>query len=86
MNKTDKNHRSRSRGQAITEFGLALPILMLVVVGLFEVGRAVFMHSSVTNASREAVRYATAFGVNENDVLHYQNCAAIRDTARRVGF
>jgi len=86
MNQKTKNHRSRSRGQAITEFGLALPILMLVVVGLFEVGRAVFMHSSVTNASREAVRYATAFGVNESNVLHYQNCAAIRDTARKVGF
>jgi len=81
-----KNYRSRSSGQAITEFGLALPILMLVVVGLFEVGRAVFIYSSVTNASREAVRYATAFGINEDGALHYQDCAGIRDIARRVGF
>jgi len=77
---------SRSKGQAIAEFSLALPILMIVVVGLLEAGRAVFMYSSVVNASREAVRYATAYGVNESDVPHIQNCAEIENTARRVGF
>ena len=77
---------SRPRGQAIAEFSLALPILMLVVVGLLEAGRALFMYSSVVNASREAVRFATAYGVDENDVPNVQNCAAIREKARQVGF
>ncbi len=77
---------SKPKGQAIAEFSMALPILMLVVVGLLEAGRALFMYSSVVNASREAVRYATAYGVDESDVLHIQNCAEIRNTARRVGF
>lgn len=77
---------SRSKGQAMAEFSLALPILMIVVVGLLEAGRAVFMYSTVVNASREAVRYATAYGVDENDVLHIQNCAEIRNVARRVSF
>jgi hypothetical protein len=77
---------SRPKGQALAEFSLALPILMLVVVGLLEAGRAVFMYSSVVSASREAARYATAFGVDENDILHVQNCAEIRNTARQVGF
>jgi hypothetical protein len=44
------------------------------------------MYAAVVNASREAVRFATAYGVNESDVLHIQNCAAIRNTARRVAF
>ena len=77
---------SRPKGQAMAEFSMALPILLFVVVGLLEVGRAVFMYASVVNASREAVRYATAYGVDENDVPNVQNCAAIRNTARRVGF
>jgi hypothetical protein len=77
---------SRPKGQAMAEFSMALPILMLVVIGLFEAGRALFMYASVVNASREAVRYATAYGVDENDILHVQNCAEIRNTARRVGF
>jgi len=70
----------------MAEFALALPILLLVLFGLLEVGRAVFMYSAVTNASRDAVRYATAYGVNESNVLHYQNCAEIRNTAKRVAF
>ena len=81
-----KTIRHRTQGQAITEFALALPFLLLAVFGLLEVGRAVFMYAAVTNASREAVRYATAYGVNETNVLHYQNCAEIRNEARRVAF
>ena len=77
---------SQPRGQSMVEFSMVLPILMVVIFGLLEVGRAVFMYAAVTNASREAVRYATAYGVNESDVLHYQNCAAIRNEARRVAF
>jgi len=81
-----KKTSNRSNGQSMAEFALALPILMLVIFGLLEVGRAVFMYAAVVNASREAVRYATAYGVNENDVLQYQNCAEIRNTAKRVAF
>jgi hypothetical protein len=77
---------SHLRGQSATEFALALPILLLVILGLLEVGRAVFMYAAVVNASREAVRYATAYGVNESDVLQYRNCAEIRNTAKEVAF
>jgi hypothetical protein len=77
---------SQHRGQSMLEFSMVLPILMLVIFGLLEVGRAVFMYAAVINASREAVRYATAYGVDESNVLHYQNCAEIRNTAKRVGF
>lgn len=70
----------------MVEFALALPILLVVIFGLLEVGRAVFMYAAVVNASREAVRYASASGVNESDVVHYHNCAEIRNTARRVAF
>lgn len=73
-------------GQSIVEFALALPILLLVIFGLLEAGRAVFMYAAVTSASREAVRHAASNGVNESDVLNYRNCAEIRDTARRVAF
>jgi Flp pilus assembly protein TadG len=70
----------------MVEFALALPILLVALMGLLEVGRAVFMYAAITNASREAVRYATAYGVNESDVLQYQNCDAIRNAAKRVAF
>ena len=74
------------RAQAMAEFALVLPILLMVIFGLLEVGRAIFIYSSATNASRDASRYATAYGVNVNDNLQFQDCAAIRNVARRTGF
>lgn len=38
------------------EFALVIPIFLLLVLGLFDLGRAVYYHSTISNASREAVR------------------------------
>ena len=48
----------KNRGQALVEFALIVPLLLFVVYGLIEAGRAIFIYSSVTNASREAARSA----------------------------
>ena len=47
------------RAQAIVEFAIVLPILLMLLVGIFEVGRLIFMYAAVTNASREAARYGS---------------------------
>jgi Flp pilus assembly protein TadG len=51
------NHRSQ-RGQSLVEFALILPIFILVLAGLFDLGRAVFAYNTISNASRESVRVA----------------------------
>ena len=76
---------SHKKGQAMAEFALVLPILLLVIIGLLEAGRALFIYNSVTNASRDAVRYASAFGVNGDGELFYQDCEGIRNAARKTG-
>ena len=38
------------------EFGLILPLFMLMLLGLFDMGRAVLYYSTISNAAREAVR------------------------------
>lgn len=48
--------RRTSRGQSLVEFALILPIFLLVVLGLFDMGRAVMYYNTMSNASREAVR------------------------------
>lgn len=50
--------RARSRGQTIAEFALTVPIVILVLLGLFDLGRAVFMYNAITNAAREGARLA----------------------------
>jgi len=81
-----KNYFLQFRAQAMAEFALVLPILLMVVFGLLEVGRAIFIYSSAINASRDAARYASVYGVNANDNLQFQDCVEIRNIARRTGF
>ena len=50
--------RKRSRGQALVEFALALPVLLVIFMGLFDFGRAVFAYNSLSNAAREGARVA----------------------------
>ncbi len=50
--------RPRRRGQALVEFALVIPIFLLLLVALFDLGRAVFAYNTLTNAAREGVRLA----------------------------
>ncbi len=45
-------------GQALVEFALIFPIFMLVLLGLFDIGRAVFAYNTITNSAREGARLA----------------------------
>lgn len=73
------------KAQAMVEFALVLPILLLVIVGLLEVGRAIFLYSAVFSAAREGVRYGSASGNNLLGVPLYQDCAGVREAARNAG-
>lgn len=76
-----------ARAQAIVEFALVLMILMVILVGILEVGRLVFMYAAVNNASREAARYASAYGLDDSgNYLKYQYCQGIHDVAQRSAF
>jgi Flp pilus assembly protein TadG len=52
------SRRHRSRGQALVEFAIVLPIITLVVLGLFDLGRAVFSYNTLAQAARQANRTA----------------------------
>jgi Flp pilus assembly protein TadG len=50
--------RRRQDGQSLVEVALVLPILVLILLGVFDFGRAVFAFNTVENAAREAARVA----------------------------
>ena len=50
--------RRHALGQAIVEMALVLPIFLLVLFGLIDVGRLVFTNSMVSQAAREGARLA----------------------------
>jgi Flp pilus assembly protein TadG len=56
-----------SRGQAMTEFSLVLPVFILLLFGTIFFGNIVYAYSYVSYAAREASRYAAVHGsTNKN--------------------
>lgn len=84
--------KPKTKAQAMVEFALVLPILLLVVYGLLETGRLLVIFASVNTASRQAARYGSAIGLVDTggdgtlDIPHYEDCAGITAAANRVAF
>jgi Flp pilus assembly protein TadG len=50
--------RCGQRAQAALEFALAMPVLLLLILGVLDAGRGVVAVVSLNNAAREGARYA----------------------------
>ena len=55
---SDATSCQRVRGQALVEFALVLPIIVLLIFGLVDVGRAVFTYNTLSQSARQAARIA----------------------------
>ena len=53
---------SAASGQALVETALVLPLLLLLIVGLFDVGRALWLSNTLATAVREGSRYGVVHG------------------------
>src|SRR5512142_1678656 len=71
--------------QGMVEFALVLPILLMIIFGIFAFGHLFFSYSSVVSASREAARWGSASGASESLRPRYSDCDSIRGAAVRVG-
>jgi hypothetical protein len=86
MKKIMRNHLQRENAQTMIEFALVFPILLLIVYGLMEFGRMLFIYSSTTSAAREGARYGAASGGMPGHRLpQYADCDGIKEAAMRSG-
>jgi Flp pilus assembly protein TadG len=60
--------RAPRRGQSLVEFALILPLFLLVLFGIIDLGRGVYAYNTIQNAAREAVRVAIV-DQNEDVIL-----------------
>lgn len=61
MRMLERRHGNRGDpGQTLVEFALVLPVFLLVVFGLIDVGRLVYTNSTLSQAVREGARLAAA--------------------------
>jgi len=65
------------RGQTLVEFALILPILLLMLIGIFDFGRAVFIYNAISNGAREGARYGI---IHPTDVAEIE-ARAVAQTA-----
>jgi hypothetical protein len=61
MPRSSRYHH-RSAGQALVETALILPVFLMLLMGIVDLGRAVWATTSLASAAREATRYAIVHG------------------------
>ncbi|HSM71233.1 MAG TPA: TadE/TadG family type IV pilus assembly protein [Anaerolineales bacterium] len=77
----------KTKGQAIVEFAIALPVFLALLIGILEVGRLAFIYSTVNSASRNASRYASVVGYEQSGTyLKYVYCDGIKNVAIKSGY
>jgi hypothetical protein len=54
--------KEEQRGQSLVEFALLLPLMLLIITGLFDVARAVWEENTLAYAAREGTRWAIVHG------------------------
>ena len=62
-------HRTRrgERGASSAELAAMLPVLLLATIGLIDFGRIVSTRNMLSNAAREATRYASVRSIDSED-------------------
>ena len=80
-----KIKRVRNRGQGMVEFAIVFPLLLLLIFGIFEFGRIMFVYSAAVTASRDAARYGAAIFDTGGGIPQYKDCAGIREAAKNIG-
>jgi Flp pilus assembly protein TadG len=71
-------HRAEG-AQSLVEFALVLPVLLLLILGLLDLGRAVSQENTLAFAAREATRYAIVHGSNAASPIPY--CVSCSDAS-----
>ena len=61
--------RTGADGQGLVEFALVLPVFMVILIGMVDLGRAIWANNSVANSAREAARFASVHGGSCEDLL-----------------
>jgi len=77
-----------THAQGLVEFAFVLPVLLLLILGVVEMGRLLAIYSGISSGSRQAVRYGSVAGDSNTGMSgtqpYYLDCTGMRETARRA--
>ncbi|CAN5459003.1 hypothetical protein BH20CHL7_BH20CHL7_07580 [soil metagenome] len=66
--KARSDSRFRALGQGLVEFSLVLPIFLVLLFGIIDIGRVIWANDVLANAVREGARYAIVHGGSDATV------------------
>lgn len=75
QNKLPTQTRQKNHGQELVEYALTLPLLVMFLMAILDMGRGVYYYSAIYNAAREGARFA---------VIQPGNFSGIDAAARRI--
>ena len=65
----DIKEKNPERGAALVELAMVLPLLLLILVGIIELGLLFYNQQVLTNASREGARAGIAYATGIPDIV-----------------
>jgi len=76
---------ARQRGVAIIEFTIVLPILLVLILAVAEIGRAFLQFNTLTRAVRDSARYVSANALNgASQTIDVATTAAVYGEAQNL--
>jgi Flp pilus assembly protein TadG len=78
--RSDQQKIGNASAQAVIEFAIALPLLLLLILGVMDLGRMFYIKMILTNAAREGANYLAYFPEDANNG-YVDTFAAISDEA-----
>jgi len=63
------NYLKNQKGQALVEFAIILPLLLLLVMGIFQFGMMINSYLTIQNITREGAR-AAVVGSMDSEIIH----------------
>jgi len=79
--RTNAQLRARPRGQALVEFALVVPVLMVIFLGMIDLGRAYYAGVVTEQAAREGARLGMNSSPGTGVVATTADCAGVQANA-----
>jgi len=77
-----RKHLRKDRGQSLIEFALTAPMLIVLLLGLVEMGHAFNSYMTVVAASRDSARMGAQMGVSTTTSLNTLRNLVVKETER----
>lgn len=73
------------RGVAAVEFGLLLPLLVVMIFGTTELGRAIYTYNTLSKTVRDAARHLSQHGAGQATIQAEARCLAVHGNSDCTG-